>query len=254
MPDERTRIRDYAAQYQSDYGFEYHMVRARQQLILHLLAELRPRSVLEIGCGDDQLIEAAREADFAKWVIVEPSEAFASKAREVAVDEKRLSVVPGFFPDCAAELAAYTREGGYDLLICSSLLHEVADPVGMMDAARDLVNIGGWVHVNVPNAQSLHRRLARAMGLIGREEELSERNLKFGHHRVLDRAGLADLVQSVGLNPVQEGGYMLKPFTHQQMDLIPFLSNQLTEGLNILGSELPDLASEIYVNCQRSDH
>ena len=53
LPDERTRIRDYAAQYQSDYGFEYHMVRARQQLILHLLAELRPRSVLEIGCEDE---------------------------------------------------------------------------------------------------------------------------------------------------------------------------------------------------------
>ena len=104
MSDKRLKIRDYTDKYQSDYGFEYHMVRARQQRILQLLTKLAPTAVLEIGCGDDQLVEAARDCGFARWVIVEPSDLFASKARAAAVDDPRVSVIEGFFEDTGGEL------------------------------------------------------------------------------------------------------------------------------------------------------
>jgi hypothetical protein len=65
---------------------------------------------------------------------------------------------------------------------------------------------------------------------------------------VFDLESLNRLVSQSRLEVVESGGYFLKPFTHQQMSALPFLDDRMLDGLMRLGAELPDLASEIYVN------
>jgi hypothetical protein len=131
------------------------------------------------------------------------------------------------------------------------MLNEVESPAEILAAARGLLGAAGTVHVNVPNAHSLHRRLARAMGIIQSEHQLTERNRQLAQYRVYDPRSLAEMVTGAGFRIVERGGYFLKPFTHAQMESLgPLLSEQMLDGLWRLGRELPELASEIYVNLE----
>lgn len=243
------RIKTYAGTYLGDYGFEAVMVEQRQRLILELLAHVRPARILEAGCGADLLCEKAAEAGipFRRWVTVEPAPDFAAIAEGYAQREPRLAVRRGFFEDEVGVLLK--QEPAFDFVILSGLLGELADPGAVLRAARSAADRSGMVHINVPNAYSLHRRLARAMGLIADEHAMSDRNKALQQHRNYDPASLRADIERAGLRVREEGGYFLKPFTHAQMEgLRKSLGDAILPGLWQLGRELPELASEIYIN------
>jgi dTDP-4-amino-4,6-dideoxygalactose transaminase/SAM-dependent methyltransferase len=248
------RIRSYERSYLDDYDFEPKLVRARQDLILELLARERPGRVVEVGCGADMLATRAGEAGLfpAQWVIVEPSKAFAQRAREAATEVAPLTVVEGFFEDSIPELLDVTS-GPVDMVLISGLLNELEDPLVVLRAARETLADIGLLHVNVPNAFSFHRRLAVAMGIIPDVHHPSERNIELAQFHLFDRESLQSTLRDAGFVPRDEGGYFLKPFTHAQMASIQeLLSPAMLTGFWQLGRELPDLAAEIYVNATKA--
>jgi hypothetical protein len=86
------------------------------------------------------------------------------------------------------------------------------------------------------------------MGLIESEQELSERDRRFGNRRVFDADGLRKVVEQAGFTIESAGGLLLKPFTHALMErLAGELGDDLISGLSVLGRELPELAGEIHV-------
>jgi hypothetical protein len=55
-------------------------------------------------------------------------------------------------------------------------------------------------------------------------------------------------IDATGLAVVREGGYLVKPFTNEQMQTIsPQLGVAVLDGLYQLGKDHPELASEIYL-------
>jgi 2-polyprenyl-3-methyl-5-hydroxy-6-metoxy-1,4-benzoquinol methylase len=244
---EADRIAAYSKLLEADNGFEAVLVRARQTCVSRFLDHFADPHVIEVGCGPDLLFPRYLSGHSCQsWMIVEPSEQFCEMARERAVSFAQVEVVQGFLEDVADRLAGRPAEA----VIASSLLHEVPDVDVFLARAALLLQPEGMVHVNVPNGLSLHRRLARAMGLIEHEETLSERNVLLEQRRVLDKDTLRQAVERSGLDVVEAGGYFLKPFTHEQMANLPFLNDQMLLGLDVLGQELPDMASEIFVNCR----
>lgn len=244
-------IRAYEAAYASTYDFESVQVRFRREAVLASLLSRRPRRVVEIGCGMEPLLPhylAASGDAIDWWVVVEPAPMFAEAARNAGRQSARMVVVEDFFGEAVAEQVV--RDHGHaDFVICSGLLHEVADPMGLLHAIRKVMADDAFVHVNVPNAASLHRRLARAMGLIQDLETLSDRNLELQQHRVYSLATLQRDLQAAGLLPIEDGGILLKPFTHAQMAaMVEALGSDILPGLAVLGRELPELSSEIFVN------
>jgi hypothetical protein len=188
---------------------------------------------------------------FNRWVIVEPARDFADIAEAYAQHEPRVSVHRGFFEDVAPALIE--REGPFDLVVLSGLLSELSEPDVVLGAARDAAGESGIVHINVPNAYSLHRRLARAMGLIADEHTMSDRNKALNQYRNYDADSLREDVEKAGLRVQEAGGYFLKPFTHAQMEGVTrLLGREILPGLWQLGRELPELASEIFVNAVRA--
>lgn len=248
--DKHARISRYQDSYLGDYGFEAVMVAARRRAVLESLSRRQPRIVLEIGCGADLLSTHALAAGLPieRWVIVEPAEQFVRAAQAAPRSRLDLRVVQGFLEDSVPSIQ---RECGEppDFIILSAVLHEVSDPDAILRAARLLLAPGGTFHVNVPNAFSFHRRLARAMGLIADERSLGDRNQALAQYRVFDLPALVAVVEKAGFVVERSGGYLLKPFTHKQLESIPHLMTpEVLAGLWQLGQELPEWASEIYVD------
>lgn len=242
------RIARYAAAYEANFDFEGVLVAARRRTVLEFLSHRRPHVVVEAGCGTELLCARTAELGlpFEWWVVVEPSSRFAALANSHASTPPgaRVTVVQAFLEDSVDQVMAVC--GPADVVICSSVLHEVDDPVEFLTAARRMLAEDGLLYVDVPNARSLHRRLARAMGLIGDEAELSARNRTLGQPRVYDIPGVCAVVEAAGFDVVDRGGYFVKPFTNAQMADIGFVDGALLDGLWTMGRELPDLAAEIF--------
>ena len=242
----------YQTAYLADYGFEKTMVHYRRRLLLERLTLHNPAVVVEVGCGTELLYEAWRQSGGRVdcWLIVEPAMQFAEKARDSGLPH--LHVVQDFFENAGSAVRAILPRAP-DWIICSSLLHEVPSAATLLAAMSSIMGDATRLHVNVPNAGSLHRRLAKAMCLITDTRAMSARNVKLLQHRVYDRPSLLADLMAGGLRVVAEGGYLVKPFTHAQMEQCAPLLGGVMDGLYELGRELPDLASEIWVEAVRAD-
>ncbi|MBE0475319.1 methyltransferase domain-containing protein [Rhodoferax sp.] len=249
--NKENRITQYQQNYFSQYGFEAAMVKYRRKLVMERLAAIRPKTVLEVGCGAELLyqhhVQAAGPVE--RWIVVEPGQEFHQVAASSGLPN--LLAIQGFFEDVTSQIKDQLGTPP-DLIIISSVLHEVAQPLKLLEAAKSLMDERSVLHVNVPNAASFHRLLARSMGLIDDVKQLSERNLHLLQHRVYDRQSIRSDVEAAGLLPVAQGGYFIKPFTHAQMALVAEqLGAAVLDGLYAMGKERPELASEIYIEARR---
>ena len=246
-----SRAEFYQRAYLADYGFEAVMVRYRRTLMLERLDLHQPRTVIEIGCGAELLYQAwcLQGRKVGCWVVVEPAEHFAGVARTSGLPN--LHVVQNYCEAAQNDIRRVLPTPP-DMVICSALLHEVPSAKELLTAIRALMGDRTLLHVNVPNAGSLHRRLARTMGLIQDTREMSERNIKLQQHRVYDTEMLLADLAAVGLVETERGGIFVKPFSHRQMEAVaPLLGEAVLDGLYRLGRELPELASEIFLEARR---
>ncbi len=163
------------------------------------------KSILEIGCGMDPLFNYID--DFDNYVFFEPGKYFYENAKKMANGDKRiLGYCDGFVAD--------SRTVGihFDIIICSSLLHELKNPSFMVKDIALISDDSTMVHINVPNANSFHRLLAKKMGLISDVHTFSDQNIKFQQNNVFDKDSLEKLVKKEGLEIVAGGGVLCKTF------------------------------------------
>ncbi|MDO5101595.1 MAG: methyltransferase domain-containing protein [Lautropia sp.] len=249
MTDAVFASRDMAS-YERSYvasSFEPTQAAMRKKVVVEQLNRWRPKRLLEVGCGQDAIFNHYR--GFEACVVVEPGEGFANTARSMAKGDARIRIVQDFLESAA--LNGVLGEKPFDVILISGLLHEVGDPVGLMAAAAMLMGPGSQLHVNVPNARSLHRVLAFEMGLIDDLHQISERQKSLQQHRTYDLKSLKDFCTRLGFQVTEAGSFFIKPFTHDQMFLLSqvgLLDERMLNGLMKLEKHLPGLGSEIYVN------
>ncbi len=251
--DTNKRIRKYQKTYTDNYTFEAKMVHYRQQSLLDLFADLKPRSVVEIGCGQDLLYDRVCKiyGNIESWIIVEPAPFFSAIASKKAEYSAPLIVINDFVETAIDRIkSSLTRP--LDLCIISGVLHEVEDPSALLEAVSRFLSHKTIVHANVPNAYSLHRRLAKAMGMINDEHELNLRNRALEQYTVFDNVSFPRLFEEAGYAVTSTGGYMIKPFTHEQMTAMnKIITDAMLAGFYVLGQEMPELAAEIFVTARR---
>ena len=185
-------------------------------------------------------------------VICEPAEQFADNARSFARESgknKKIDVVSGFFEECTEKIKGIGVD--FDLIILSSVLHELDDPQKMLMAIRNLCSDRTVVHINVPNANSLHRLLAVKMGMIEDVHVQSQQMKRMQRRRTYDMDLLIREVEETGFVIEDRGSYFIKPFTHEQMQRCldeGIINTQVLDGLEKLSDFLPDFGAGIYVN------
>ena len=106
------------------------------------------------------------------------------------------------------------------------------------------------VHINVPNANSIHRLLAVQMGLIEDIHELSELQLRMQRNHVYDLESLRAIVEKCGFEVIESGTYFPKFFSAGQMEKMlngGIIQESIFEGLDKMIKYMPEFGSEIYV-------
>lgn len=243
MRDINKYTEDYAKQ-----DFEVYQVEYRRKKIIEQIDKYQPKRILEIGCGMEPLFLYVQGKD---WVIVEPSELFCENARNKIGRSDHVHVVQGFLEEHITEL----KEENYDMIICAGLLQEVEAPEHMLQDIFQLCGNRTIVHINVPNAKSFHRILARNMG-ISNEYELTERNILLQQNMVFDMERLQGMVINSNFEILDQGSCLIKPFTHKQMQRLleqEIIDREVLDGLYNMTNDFPMLGSEIFVNCRKID-
>ena len=242
-------IDNYTNNY-SVQSFEDYQVMYRRKKVLEQIRCFHPGSLLEIGVGLDPIFQYVEDVEF---TIVEPSEKFYENARKLSEVGYggRVHCLQGFFEDIAEGL-----DKKFDMIICSSLLHEVEFPDKFLGAVSKVCNENTVVHINVPNANSLHRLLALESGIISNVKDKSRRNELLQQQNVFDLDTLSQLVEKNGMHIIESGSYFIKPFTHRQMYAMleqGIIEEKVLDGFYYLEKYMPGLGSEIYVNCNKAD-
>jgi 2-polyprenyl-3-methyl-5-hydroxy-6-metoxy-1,4-benzoquinol methylase len=237
--------------YQKDYldnPFEDQMLTFRHRKTLETMQQYPTSSILEIGCGLRPIYDYY--ADFDKLTIVEPSSTFCEQASQRA--PANVEIVNDYFT--APMLPRLSAR--YDLIVISSLLHELEKPDEMLADVWSLADNETVVHINVPNARSLHRQIALNMGMISELTEKSPRQIRFQQHHTYDLDSIQALVKTCGFNVIEAETFFLKPFTHGQMQSMldaGLISTDVLEGLYAVCNDLPGLGAEIMLNVRKGN-
>jgi len=243
MNDTCRDMDDYVRNYRS-LPFEPIQSLYRRKLVLRQIARFEPNRVLEIGCGHLPIFTDL--PDEVEVTVVEPTKKFGENARRLGKNRKNIKIVEGFVE--SVELGAVN----FDMVILSCLLHEVPDPPKVLARVHDFCQPQTVVHVNVPNAFSLHRLLAVAMGICSTPHEQSGTQRRMQQrNQTYDRLSLASELSAAGFVIIDEGSMFVKPFTHMQMQALvdsSFMTPAMLDGFDELAASLPNFGSEIWAN------
>lgn len=199
--------------------------------------------VIELGCAKGVSTEK-----LAQWckklIVVEGAEANITTARNRLKKYSNVEFCHSLWQDFD-----YTTDDISDIVWfmgLDSLDHENA--LLVLRKIRSFLRPKGRLHVVVPNAKSLHRRLACCMNLIEDIHEPSERHKLFGQTRVYDKEMLLCELKECGFDVLHWEGIFLKPFPN---DLMIPLNRSIIHGLYQIGRELPDYCAHIYALCTK---
>lgn len=234
-------IIDYQEKY-LDEPFENIQVCYRRKKVIELLSKYRHNNILEIGCGLEPLYKYFN--DFERLVIVEAAPNFF----EAIESNLKVICIRGFFEEVVDQVLELGIK--FDYIILGSLLHEVDDPQKLLKAVKCVCNKDTVVHINVSNAYSMHRLLAKAMGIISNVYERSEMQRTMQRRCAYDMEGLKAEVRKAGFRVIDSGGEFMKFFTHKQMQRMlddKIIDMQTLDGMYDLGELFPENCSEIYV-------
>lgn len=142
--------------------------------------------------------------------------------------------------DAMFETFAPTRP--YGAVLALHVLEHVDDPVGLLGDMRSWLAPDGALIAVVPNAESLHRRIAVEMGLHPNLDDLSDSDILVGHQRVYDLDRLVADLDRAGYDVDLDFGYLLKTVPNSMMLAYP---DAMVEALNTMSATLPtrDLAN-----------
>lgn len=238
---------DYVKHYNA-MPFEHIQIEYRRQLVLNQVRRCKPHRLLEVGCGALPLFtDLPVEMDI---TVVEPAQTFADNARRLAHGREHVQIMHGFI-----ELVDLGTTP-FDMIVLSCVLHETPDPSAMLGVISNLCGPDTTLHVNVPNAHSMHRLLAVAMGLIPDPGQQSDmQRLMQQRDKTYSTETLRSELLSSGFRILEEGSLFVKPFTHSQMQALietGFMTRAMLDGLDKLVNLLPELGSEIWANARRS--
>lgn len=238
-------IDDYWEKYTLDYSFEFTLRLYRQKHLYKILNDLKPKRVLEIGGGFNPYCEEYQQ--FEEYTIIEPGTAPFGSLAEKFSNNAAITIYNEFFENCAEMLDKNT----YDFIILNGVLHEVQDGSLFLVQIEKIMNENTALYINVPNANSMHRLIGVASGIIKSVTDKTDRNLTLEQTEVYSASSLTSLVSASMTNSVisEIGTFFLKPFTHAQMQgcvKTGIIDEKVLDGLYSISTEFPDIGAELY--------
>jgi 2-polyprenyl-3-methyl-5-hydroxy-6-metoxy-1,4-benzoquinol methylase len=215
---------DYSALYDPDTDVDRHYTRATGTRVRRWF---RPGdAVLELGCATGAMtaLLAARPV---RIEAVERSAAYVARARERRLP--RTTIHQGDIPEA-------TPAGPFEHIVATNLINELPDPGAFLAHCADRLAAGGLLHLTANNPRSLHRLVAREMGLLEDLHAVSDRGARYPSAPLFDAETIEALARAAGLHCVHREGIVVKPLTNAQLAALP---DAVIDGLDALTRELP---------------
>lgn len=230
---EKERLEEIADRFSMIDGFNGYMTKYRVDVILRNC----PRgSLLDIGSADAFMAEALHPF-YDRIVALDGSETLIKRARE------RLTGVENIEFACSL-VENFQTDERFDVVLLSFILEHIENPSAALKRMKKFMKPNGVVFIMVPNAQSLHRRVGKVLGLIPSVDALNETDNRQGHRRVYTLEGLKKDVLAAGLQVRAEGTFFIKPFSNAQMELI---DKRIADALFEVSFDIPGLGSMIFI-------
>jgi 2-polyprenyl-3-methyl-5-hydroxy-6-metoxy-1,4-benzoquinol methylase len=238
--------RDFNREYQdgaSKYAYAFDSV-LRRYMMRTLEPFFRPGAALEMGCFQGEVTEML-VPHFPDLTVIEASDELA-RAAAARVGRSVRFVTSTF------EQAAFDRP--FDDIFLMHTLEHVDDAVGVLSRVNDWLSPTGRLFVVVPNANAASRQIAVQMGLIARNDAVTDAEREHGHRRTYSLDTLGRDAAAAGLREIDRGGIFFKPLANYQFDRLmggDVISDGYLEGCYQLGKRYPDLCASIFLVCEK---
>lgn len=231
-----------------DLPFEAVVETFRRKFLLsflrsHIVADRY--SLLEIGAGRDTIVSSLPDSVTPTVLDVDPT--FLDRAR-TRISNPNCSFVSSFFEE-------WNCESCFDVVLASSVLHEVPDDALFLTRVRKILASDGRLVLIVPNARSIHRLLGREMGVISELTDLSETNVEMQQFRVYTIESLSRVLEQTGFEIEHISGIIPKLLDHRTMQLeldLGTIDGRFLEQFNQLSTRLSAFCSELFVSARPS--
>ncbi len=205
-------------------------------------------SALELGCYRGEFTKRIVK-HFVDVTIVDGSLALVQAAHEAVLQ------MPGVHRFTSATFESVTLpKNWFDAVFLIHTLEHLDDPVLVLKRIKSWLKPDGRLFLAVPNAHAASRQIAEKMGLISDCYAVTEGEKTHGHRRTYSLGTLEDDVLAAGLNVVERGGVVFKPFANFQMDAAlqkGIIDRCYLDGCFALGKIYPELCASVYMVCER---
>ena len=195
---------------------------------------IKKGKILELGPAEgvmtEKLIELGQDL-----TIVEGTKTFCDL---ISRKFPQVRIIHSLFEDFKTEIK-------YNTIVLGHVLEHVENPVQILSLVKNWLTDDGIILAAVPNSHSLHRQAAVLMGLLDKENSMSELDIHHGHRRVYNIEQFKNDFLQAGLNIKSIGGYWLKPLSNKQIE--DTWTPEMMEAFMKLGERYPDIAAEIYI-------
>lgn len=227
---------EYLSAYKPDFAYQFD-----NEIILNWYPKRimsfidRNKDVLELGIGHGFTCNHFSEY-FKNYTVVDGSRSVITNFRE-AFPSSRAQIIEGFFEE-------FSPERKFDAIIMGFVLEHVDHPVDLLKKYREMLTPEGTCFVAVPNAESLHRRIGVAAGLLDSVLTLGEGDLALGHQRYYTVGSLTADLEEAGFSVRRKEGIFLKPVTTAQMASLNFTAG-IIDGMCRVGLNYPELSAAL---------
>ena len=137
----------------------------------------------------------------------------------------------------------------------NNLLEHVDDPVELLENCKRHLAKGGRLIAQVPNCESITRRLGVLMGVIGDISDISEKERDFyGHQRIYTLKSLEGACREAGLKVMRSVGILYKPLPNLELEYLcqkngEAWTERFLKALVKFGEKRPTECAYLFVKC-----
>jgi len=194
----------YFSQYENMLG---------RYIVQSVLENMQPGRLLDLACGNGDLT-GMMAAHFEEVVGLDASSTHIAEAQKQSIG---LTFVHSLAED-------YQDREGFNTITMITLLEHVQNPPELLRVVARNLAPGGVLIAHVPNALAVNRKIAKLMGSLADEYELSPFDVNIaGHRRSYDLDLLRNDFEAAGLKIKKMGGVFYKMLSTPQVNW--FLEN-----------------------------
>jgi SAM-dependent methyltransferase len=212
----KERSRDHEA-YLRDFNalpFERIMEKFRLRKILEIASTFElagNREILEIGPGYNSL--ASHLWPDNQWTLLEPSQELFILNLEKFGKRRNIQILNHSLEKYLADRG----ENEFGLVILSSVLHELDNPIGILREIYHSLVEGSKVLIVVPNNQSVHRQFGVTLKILEDSNSQTTTEMLMQQKTNYSISTLEELILLAGFKSVYVSTSFVKPHTHKQM-------------------------------------